>query len=71
METWLVSTGDQYKVFETDFANIDVATCWEIAYPEVCTIYALKGADIIFNHTMGRSEIKKSVKKDRICLKIF
>jgi len=54
METWLVSTGDEYKVFQTDFAGIAVATCWEIVYPEVCTIYALKGADIIFNPTMGR-----------------
>jgi predicted amidohydrolase len=53
METWLVSTGDEYEVFKTDFANIAVATCWEISYPEISTIYALKGADIIFNPTMA------------------
>lgn len=53
METWQVSTGDQYNVFETDFANIAVATCWEIWFPEISTIYALKDADIIFNPTMG------------------
>jgi predicted amidohydrolase len=53
METWLVSTGDEYEVYRTDFANVAVATCWEISYPEISTIYALKGADIIFNPTMA------------------
>ncbi|NOY96000.1 MAG: carbon-nitrogen hydrolase family protein [Chlorobi bacterium] len=54
LETWLVSTGDEYEVFETDFASIAVATCWEIFYPEISSIYALKGADIIFNPTMAK-----------------
>ncbi|MBA7588993.1 Formamidase [subsurface metagenome] len=53
METWGVDTGDEFKVFETDFATIAVATCWEITFPEIPTILALKGADIIFNPTMG------------------
>jgi len=53
METWLVSTGDKYEVYQTDFCNFAVATCWEISYPEISTIYALKGADIIFNPTMA------------------
>ena len=57
METWLVSTGDEFEVYETDFANIAIATCWEISYPEISTIYALKGADIIFNPTMGRENL--------------
>jgi hexosaminidase len=54
METWLVSTGDELNVFQTDFATIAVATCWELWYPEISTIYALKGADIVFNPTMAR-----------------
>jgi predicted amidohydrolase len=54
METWLVSTGDEYHVIETDFAHIGIATCWEIYYPEIPSIYALKGADIIFNPTMAK-----------------
>jgi predicted amidohydrolase len=53
METWLVSTGDEYNVIQTDFAKIAVATCWEISYPEISSIYALEGADIIFNPTMA------------------
>lgn len=54
METWLVSTGDEFEVFRTDFGTIAVATCLELSYPEITTIYALKGADIIFNPTMAR-----------------
>ena len=54
LETWLVSNGDEYEVFETDFAAIAIATCWEINFPEIASIYALKGADIIFNPTMAR-----------------
>jgi predicted amidohydrolase len=54
METWLVSTGNKYEVYQTDFASFAVATCWEISYPEIPTIYAIKGADIIFNPTMAR-----------------
>ena len=53
METWLVSTGDEYEVYRTDFGTIAVATCWELSYPEIPTIYALKGADIIFHPTMA------------------
>jgi len=54
LETWLVTPGEVYNVFELDFGTIAVATCWEIVFPEISTILALKGADIIFNPTMGR-----------------
>lgn len=57
METWLVDTGNEYEVYETDFGNISVATCWEMWYPEISTIYALKGADIIFNPTMAKDNL--------------
>lgn len=61
MESWLFSPGDEYPVFETDFGTIAVATCWEIVFPEISTIYALKGADIIFNPTMGRENTGSSL----------
>ena len=57
LETWLVTKGDEYEVFRTDFADIAIATCWEIFFPEIASIYALKGADIIFNPTMGKDNI--------------
>ncbi len=53
METWLVSTGNRYEVYQADFGNFAVATCWEISYPEIPSIYSIKGADIIFNPTMA------------------
>ena len=57
METWLVSVGDEFEVFKTDFGNVAIATCWELFYPEISTIYALKGADIIFNPTMAKDNL--------------
>lgn len=54
METWGVVQGTEYEVFQTDFAPIAVSTCWEITYPEIHRIYALKGARLIFHPTMGR-----------------
>jgi len=55
LEAWLVSTGDELEIFKTDFANVAIATCWELFFPEIPSIYALKGADIIFNPTMARN----------------
>jgi predicted amidohydrolase len=57
METWLVSPGDEFEVYAADFGKIAIATCWELFYPEIASIYALKGADIIFNPTMGRDNL--------------
>ena len=54
LETWLVEQGDGFEVFPLDFGNVAVAACLELSYPEIATIYALKGADIIFNPTMAR-----------------
>lgn len=54
METWLVERATEYEVFEMDFGKVAVAICWEISYPEISSIYALKGADIIFNPTMAK-----------------
>jgi len=53
METWQVTPGEGYETFDTDFGRVAVATCWEIIFPEICSIYALKGADIVFHPTMG------------------
>jgi predicted amidohydrolase len=58
MESWLVEKGNEYEVFETDFANVSIAICWEISYPEIPAVYALKGADIIFNPTMAKDNKK-------------
>ncbi len=54
LETWLVTPGTEYPVFEADFGKFAVATCWEITYPEITRIMALEGAELIFHPTMGR-----------------
>lgn len=54
LETWLVSTGDDFEVYNADFGTFAIATCLEMSFPEISSIYALKGADIIFNPTMAR-----------------
>jgi predicted amidohydrolase len=41
--------GDKLDVIETDFGKIGVSICYEIHFPEISRIYALKGAKIVFN----------------------
>lgn len=43
------SRGDSIEVIDTDFGKIGIAICFEIHFPEVARILALKGAKIIFN----------------------
>ena len=43
------SYGDTIQAVETDFGIVGVAICYEMHFPEVARIYALQGAQIIFN----------------------
>jgi len=43
-----VCPGDKLEIFETEIAKVALAICYEIEFPEVPRIYALKGAEIIF-----------------------
>lgn len=45
-ETWN-RAGDTYPIFETDFGKIGIIVCWDVAFPEIARIYALKGADLL------------------------
>ncbi|MFK7694314.1 carbon-nitrogen hydrolase family protein [Paenibacillus sp. HJGM_3] len=42
-----VLRGDSYPVFELDFGTIGVTVCMDLHYPEIWTILALQGADVI------------------------
>lgn len=42
------SPGDELPVFEAGKANFAVQICWDCHFPEVSTIYSLKGAEVIF-----------------------
>ncbi len=48
-----VCPGDEYPVFTTDFGVIAIQICYDWFFPEVASLYALKGAEIIFAPTWG------------------
>jgi N-carbamoylputrescine amidase len=52
-ERWYTTPGDEVPVFETDLGTIAFATCYDIIFPELCRIAAVKGADIIIHQTQG------------------
>ena len=47
-----VVAGCDYPVFKLDFGTIGITLCMEIHYPEIFTILALQGADVIVHPTM-------------------
>lgn len=40
--------GNEIPVFQTDFGIIGILVCWDLFFPEVSRILALKGAEILF-----------------------
>ncbi len=52
-EGWIVSPGTNYSVFETDFGKVGILICYDMHFPEPCRILALRGAEIVFNPTVG------------------
>lgn len=43
-----VTPGNKVKVFETDFAKIGIAICWDLAFPGLFAAMRAKGAEIVF-----------------------
>ena len=50
-----VTPGHSYPVFQTDFGTIAIQICYDWFFPEPETIFALKGAEIIFAPTWGNT----------------
>jgi predicted amidohydrolase len=50
-----VTPGHDYPVFHTDFGTIAIQICYDWFFPEVATIFAHKGAEIIFAPTWGNT----------------
>lgn len=42
------SRGEELPIFKGKYGNFAVEICWDLHFPEVSTIYSLKGAEIIF-----------------------
>lgn len=50
-----VRPGDEYPVFETDFGKVAIQICYDWFFPEPESIFALRGAEIIFAPTWGNT----------------
>ncbi len=50
-----VTPGDQYPVFQTDFGTIAIQICYDWFFPELGTIFAQQGTEIIFAPTWGNT----------------
>lgn len=48
-----VTPGHEYPVFQTDFGTVAIQICYDWFFPEVGTIWGLKGAEIVFAPTWG------------------
>ena len=73
-----VIPGKKPKIFETDFAKIGIAVCWDLAYPNLFKKMKKKGAEIIFCPVSWRYEVhaygarkyeEKHKKKEKATLK--
>jgi predicted amidohydrolase len=45
--------GESIDIFELDFGKVGIAICYDMMFPEVVQVEALKGAEIIFHPTVG------------------
>jgi predicted amidohydrolase len=50
-----VTPGTEYPVFKTDFGTIAIQICYDWFFPEMATILAMNGAEIIFAPTWGNT----------------
>jgi predicted amidohydrolase len=48
-----VAPGQDYPVFETDFGRVAIQVCYDWFFPEIASIWGLKGAEIVFAPTWG------------------
>ena len=48
-----VTPGTKVPVFQTDFGKVGFAICYDIWFPDVCELLALKGAEIILFPNAG------------------
>ncbi len=45
---WGLEPGDKIEVFETDKGMINIQVCYDVEFPEISRVAAMKGAQIIF-----------------------
>ncbi len=73
-----ILAGKKVKVFDTDFAKIGIAICWDLAFPKLFRKMKQNGAEIIFCPTYWKYELhahhirkyqKKQKERERTTLK--
>lgn len=47
-ELWGVRPGEALRVFETPFARVAIAVCYDVEFPETCRLLATAGAEVLF-----------------------
>jgi predicted amidohydrolase len=50
-----ITPGEDYPVFQTDFGTVAIQICYDWFFPEADTLFALRGAEIIFAPTWGNT----------------
>ncbi|NQZ67156.1 MAG: carbon-nitrogen hydrolase family protein [Lentisphaeria bacterium] len=56
-ESWLVTAGDSFPVFETDIGRIGMTICYDQMWPEATAACALNGAEIVCLPSAASPEI--------------
>jgi predicted amidohydrolase len=57
-----ISAGSKLPVIETSFGRVAILICLDMAFPEICRIYAMKGADIIFWPTVSHGPTQEALR---------
>ncbi len=47
-DSWKMKAGNEFKVFETEYAPISILVCYDIEFPEAARVVSEAGAEIIF-----------------------
>lgn len=52
-----LGAGDSFCCFDSEFGKIGLCICWDMQFPEVCRVLALRGAQIVLCPTWGWESI--------------
>ncbi|GAB6185085.1 carbon-nitrogen hydrolase family protein [Thermopirellula anaerolimosa] len=48
-----ITPGDDYPVFQTDFGRVAIQICYDWFFPEVASMWRIRGAEVVFAPTWG------------------
>jgi predicted amidohydrolase len=56
-EKKILSAGNTFCCFDSEFGKIGICICWDMQFPEMCRILALQGARLVLCPTWGWEQI--------------